>query len=201
MTSVADLELDTVIATPGFRERHTRLVDLPIERVWPAVLAIRGSEIRSLGPLSWLRLLPARLLGKHEGRAGPEPTLLDGFAAGGFVMLRRDPEPVDGRGLVIIGAAGRFWRPISRPRPVGSSGDLLSFDEPGHALAATTVEAVALDGRTQLITETRVRGTDRSATLKFAPYWGLIRFPSGLIRRSWLAAIERRALRSLNGGS
>ena len=44
-----------------------------------------------------------------------------------------------------------------------------------------------------VVTETRVVGTSRNATLFFAPYWAVIRLPSGLIRRSMLAAIERRA--------
>lgn len=47
----------------------------------------------------------------------------------------------------------------------------------------------------ELITETRVEGTDKASNAKFAPYWALIRLPSGLIRRCWLAAIERRASR------
>ncbi|MDH3680988.1 MAG: hypothetical protein OEV40_13690 [Acidimicrobiia bacterium] len=195
-----DVDIDDVIAAPTFSERHARRIDLPIERVWPAALAVKGSEIRTLGPLSSLRGLPAKLLGRHEEREGPEPTLLDGFAGGGFVVLRRDAEPVDGRALVVMGAVGRFWHPIgNQPLRLDSGADLLSFDEPGYACAVATIEAVDRGDHTELITETRVRGTDRSATLRFAPYWALIRYPSGLIRRSWLAAIERRARRPRAG--
>lgn len=43
--------------------------------------------------------------------------------------------------------------------------------------------------------ETVVVGTDRASTRRFAPYWAFIRLPSGLIRRSWLAAIDRRVAR------
>jgi len=51
------------------------------------------------------------------------------------------------------------------------------------------------DGTTRIETETLVAGTDQASTRRFRPYWALIRLPSGLIRRSWLAAIDRRACR------
>jgi hypothetical protein len=51
------------------------------------------------------------------------------------------------------------------------------------------------NGTTRIETETLVAGTDELSTRRFRPYWALIRLPSGLIRRSWLAAIERRACR------
>jgi hypothetical protein len=44
----------------------------------------------------------------------------------------------------------------------------------------------------RLITETRVAGTDATASRRFRRYWRLIRLGSGAIRRSWLAAIRRR---------
>ena len=64
-------------------------------------------------------------------------------------------------GARLFGAASKFWKPIA--------GTPVSFDH-----------------HTELLAETRVWGTDRASTFKFAPYWALI-------RRSWLAAIERRA--------
>ena len=44
-----------------------------------------------------------------------------------------------------------------------------------------------------LITETRVAGTSPEATQAVLRYWRVIRLGSGAIRRSWLAAIRRRA--------
>jgi hypothetical protein len=52
---------------------------------------------------------------------------------------------------------------------------------------------VAGDGL--LTTETRVFSTTNDARRKFAIYWRFIRPGSGIIRRSWLEAIKRRAER------
>ena len=66
--------------------------------------------------------------------------------------------------------------------------------EPGHAKVIARLDAIDLgDGTTRIETETLVAGTDPASTRRFRPYWALIRLPSGLIRRSWLAAIDRRA--------
>ena len=113
----------------------------------------------------------------------------------GSFILRRDDAPVDGRASVMFGAAGRFWS-ITENMPVAfdSPADLLEFGEPGYAVTVARLDAIDLgDGRTRIETETRVVGTDAASTRKFAPYWAVIRLPSGLIRRSWLAGIDRRA--------
>jgi hypothetical protein len=58
---------------------------------------------------------------------------------------------------------------------------------------AFSLEAVERDGATLVTVETRISGTDATARRVFGRYWLIIRSPSGLIRRSWLAAIDRRA--------
>lgn len=55
--------------------------------------------------------------------------------------------------------------------------ELLNLDVPVGAASAAQAPSV----------------TDDAARRAFALYWLLIRGPSGLIRRSWLAAIDRRA--------
>lgn len=189
-----ELTFDDLLDSAPFRERHSRLVSAPIEDVWPHCLAVTGSEIRALGPLLALRGLPAALRGRRARSAsGPEP-LLDLFAGEGFVMLRRDDGPVDGRAVVIFGAAGRFWSVTGNaPAPFDGPSDFLAFAEPGLAKTVARLEAIDQgDGTVRIETETRVVGTDPASTRRFAPYWAIIRLPSGLIRRSWLAAIERR---------
>ncbi len=180
-----------------FTELHTRIVDRPVAEVWPHCLAVTAAEIRTLGPLMKLRGLPARLLGRAAPEAdAPEP-LLDVFTEAEFVLLRRDTAPgVDGRAVVIFGAAGKFWSPSgNHPISVDSPQEFIDFTEPGFAKTIARLAAIDLgDGTTRLETETWVAGTNTAASRLFAPYWALIRLPSGLIRRSWLAAIERRLI-------
>jgi hypothetical protein len=123
--------------------------------------------------------------------------MLASFADEGFVPLRVDAPGVAverGRALAIYGAAGRFWSPTgdAAVRFAGYD-EFLAFATPGYARLAATLEAVDRGDHTELVTETRVLGTSAGATRRFAPYWALIRVPSGFIRRSWLAAIARRA--------
>ena len=202
-TTVTAIELDDVMTTAEapFSERHHRRIDLPIEQVWPAANELRASEIRAFGPLMKLRKLPSMLSGKGGlPTNGEEGAFFDDFTEEGFVIVRRDQEPIDGRALVVFGAAGKFWKPVGNdPVAFDEPRDFADFDEPKHAVIAASMEAIDRGDHTELITETRVRGTDRGSTLRFAPYWAIIRYPSGLIRRSWLAAIERRA-RQRSGG-
>lgn len=194
---LADLTLEEALPGAPFRELHRRVVDAPIEVVWPACLEVTAREVRTLGPLLALRGLPAVLRGKRPPAASAPEPLLDVFTGEGFVLLRRDGHPVDGRAVVLFGAAGRFWS-ITGNAPMRFDGpeDFLAFDGPDHAKTVARLEAIDLgDGTTRIETETVVAGTDRASTRRFAPYWALIRLPSGLIRRSWLAAIDRRVAR------
>ncbi len=191
----SDLELRDTLAAPRFAERHQRTVDRPIEPVWASCLAVTGEEIRLLGPLMALRGLPGRFTGGQSLRTSAPSPALDLFADAGFVFLRRDERPERGRALVLFGAVGRFWSPTAN-HPVELDGPdaFLAFDRPGYAKTTARLEAIDLgDGTTRIETETWVTGTDAASSRKFLPYWTLIRGPSGTIRRSWLAAIDRRA--------
>jgi len=57
------------------------------------------------------------------------------------------------------------------------------------------------DGRSRVITETRVAANDDFARVKMARYWALIYPGSGMIRRSLLQVIRDRAEHRLRGGS
>jgi len=184
-----------VLPDAPFSEHHTRRVELPFDDVWPAMLAVQGSEIRPLAALMKLRGLPGRIARRdtYDEPRNEEP-FLDEFAAVGATILHRDDEPVGARVTVMLGGAGRFWKPVgNRPIKFATPDEFLDFAEPGFARFVSTIEAVDRGDHVELITETRITGTDRNANRRFAPYWVLIRLPSGLIRRSWLVAIERRA--------
>jgi hypothetical protein len=80
------------------------------------------------------------------------------------------------------------------------SGFLILVDDPPRELVigvhvapqALAVMNFRLDGA-RLTTETRVFAQTDEARRSFAIYWRLIRPGSGIIRRSWLEAIKRRA--------
>lgn len=184
---------DSIGAAP-FSEFHKRTVAGPLDQVWTECLAVTAQEIRVIGPLFALRGLPAKLMGKQPPTVmGPVP-VIDLFAKEGFVMLRVDPVPVDGRAIVIFGAVGKFWSLAhNAPMRFTDAQAFLDFDTPGYAKTAARLEAIDLgDGTTRIETETLIVGTDKPSTRKFAPYWAIIRLPSGWIRRSWLKAIDRR---------
>ena len=105
--------LDEILPNAPFHERHTRKVDLPLEEVWPALLAVELDDIALFGPLMKLRTLPAKLLGRPAPLDDPDgDSFLEMMTATEFTMIRRDSEPIDGRGLVVFGAVGKFWAPI-----------------------------------------------------------------------------------------
>ncbi len=191
-----DLDIEAALPDAPFVEVHSRIVDRAIDQVWPACLDVTVGQVRTLGPLMAVRGLPRLLRRTSDGiEMNTRTPLLEAFAAEGFVLLRRDEQPVDGFASVLFGATGKFWS-ITENMPVAFDGleAFLAFDEPGYATTVCRLEAFDLgDGRTRIETETRVVGTDPASTRKFAPYWAVIRLPSGLIRRSWLAGIDRRA--------
>ena len=188
---------EEILPAAPYRELHQRVVAAPIADVWPHCLAVSAREIRTLGPLLALRSLPSRIMKNEVASVSATRPLLEVFTDGGFVLLRRDAAPCDGRASIVFGGAGRFWSVRNDASITFADGDaFLDFDEPGNAKTVARLDAIDLgDGTTRIETETLVAGTDRASTRKFRPYWALIRLPSGLIRRSWLAAIDRRACR------
>ncbi|HEV7489082.1 MAG TPA: hypothetical protein VGQ65_25710 [Thermoanaerobaculia bacterium] len=85
---------------------------------------------------------------------------------------------------------------------VGSGFRMLADDAPrelviGSRVAPRTFAVMNfhIDGDGLVTTETRVFSQTDSARRKFAIYWRFIRPGSGMIRRSWLEAIKRRAER------
>lgn len=190
------LELHDALPGARFAELHKRTVDLPIEKVWPAAVDVSANEVRLFAPLIALRGVPALLMGKRPPMPVGNAPLLDLFIEEGFVLLRKDEDVVNGRAVVLFGAASKFWS-VAHNQPVkfDSAADFMAFDEPGYAKTVGRIEAIADGETTRLETETLVAGNDPASDKKFAPYWMIIRGPSGLIRRSWLAAIDRKAHR------
>jgi hypothetical protein len=142
-----------------------------VERVFAAVREV------TLADMGTFRLL-ARLRGI---RAPIDRPVVEFALASGWYVLADEPGVE-----LVLGAIGQPWRLRGGDTP---GGDFAAFDRPGYAKLAINWR---LDGTT-LSTETRVLATDAAARRRFRRYWMAIRPFSGLIRRVWLRAIERRA--------
>ncbi len=191
--------LDALIAEPEFSEHHECDVAAPPASTYAAIREVTALDIRPLAPLMAVRTLPVALrhprriagtIGEGIRTARSRP-VLDQFLAGGFIALAEEP----GREYV-AGAAGRFWT-LSDSAPVRFDGapEFDGFDEPGYAKAALNFIVEPSSVGSRLSTETRVVTTSAGAHRSFGRYWRLILPGSALIRRSWLAAIRRRAER------
>ena len=139
------------------------------------------SDLAIVRGLMWLR-------GYRLGRGSiPGP---DGRkdARGSFLELASVPQQE-----VVLGIAGRFWRPdggIVRGLTPAAFAD---FRREGYAKAVWNFSFSPADGRTQLRTETRVQTFGRPATLKFRAYWLLVGPFSGLIRKAMLHQVKQIA--------
>jgi hypothetical protein len=195
--------LDELMPRYDVVERHATVV-----RAAPAATyaAIREADL-SGGPLTrtllLLRMAPAALLAllrspraasaewreRRARRARGGARLADFERAGFRVVAERPPEEV------VIGLLGRFWTPRGGLCADVSADTFRAAPRAGQALAGWNFTVSARpDGRCELRTETRVWCAP-DARLKFRLYWLVVRPGSGLIRRSMLRAIRRRAER------
>src|SRR5436190_14178398 len=174
------------------RQVHAAWVPPPADVVYSAVKEVTAREVRVLMPLEFLRWLPGFLIGRRPFWPDSSAPLLAEFTVGVVPLGER-------RGReVVAGAVGRFWRTGgNEAAPVRTRADFVAFSEPGYAKAAIAFAVFPERDGTRVKTETRVVGTSAEATRLFRRYWLVIRPGSDAIRRSWLAAIRRHALRAL----
>jgi hypothetical protein len=179
--------LDDFASRPDFSELHRVEIDAPSDAVWRALWTADLDAAGIVKTLLLLRSLPG-LLRRPSGAMGRRwrltlPVLL---GSPGFGLLAEEP----GR-EVVMGIAGRFWRPAGGVLPF----ERRRFLGPLPALTARAVTSFALEelgpGRTRLSTETRVVCADAAARRRFRAYWLVIRPWSGLIRILWLRAVRR----------
>jgi hypothetical protein len=178
-----DAPLDRVLPRYAHREVHATGVHAGPEAVWSALHEVTSAELPLARVLTTLRGLGA-------GRA--DRPVLSGFAARGFTVVVDDPP----RALAAA-AAGQPWRLRgSGMVRLADLGACARFARPGFVVMAVSFALQPDgDGRTRLVTETRVQPTDAGAARRFRPYWWAVRAGSGLIRRDLLRAVRRRAER------
>lgn len=163
--------LDHYLPDWHFRERHRLHIGAAPDVVMRAVAETRWDEAR-LGRL----LMRFSRNDVSEGRR-----ILDLLPAENL-FHRGDRE-------LVYGMIGSDHGTPERTKPLREM--FVEFDGPGYLKIGMDFRYV--DG--VLSTETRVLCTDAAGRRWFRMYWLVIRWGSGLIRRSALHAIKRRALR------
>jgi hypothetical protein len=190
MTAPASL-LEEVLPQFDATEVHDVWIPAQPEVAFAAVKEVTVDEVPLLTPLETLRRLPSLLMRRPAFRPARSARVLDEFTVGVVPLGERAGTEI------AAGAVGRFWRLAgNEPAAVRTREDFLSFAEPGYAKAAIAFLVRPERGGSRVITETRVAGTSPDATRTLLRYWRAIRIGSGAIRRSWLAAIRRRAVRA-----
>jgi hypothetical protein len=209
--------LDDFLPDANFTERHSRLVHAPRDRVHAALLELRLSDVSWIATLLLaIRSLPARAIRnrrkKRDGkdrehpsslptrreRAAPargnELPLLSAMLDRGFICLANTPEEI------VLGAVGEPWKLAAPPLPLRDAREYCELHDASVAKMGFNFALREVNGGTLVTTETRVSVTDAGVRKKFARYWLLVRYGSGLIRVLCLAALARRAECCKEGG-
>lgn len=180
--------LDRVMPRYDVRTVHETWLPTGPEAAFDALMKLTGKEIRLLGPLEAIRVLPQGRRGQR-GVPAMSGSILEAYRRTGFVDLGGRPGAE-----IVLGAVGRFWSLYRNAplRTIRSREDFLSFAEPGFSKAAMSFLVEPAGAGSRFVTETRVVGTDERARRLFLRYWFIIGWASRAIRRSWLKALRRR---------
>ena len=177
--------LDDLLPRYHFSEHHERHIAATPAQVWRALHEVTAADIRFFRTLTTIR---------RFGRPGPEDILnapadrpiLDVALSTTFVRLASDTNRELVLGTTVTAPPGAVV-----PR---TPDEFRALSAPGFAIAAMNFRIEAQpDGASLLTTDTRVFAPDAVTRRRFARYWSLIYPGSALIRRQWLAAVEKRA--------
>lgn len=135
----------------------------------------------------WIvRVLMSLRSGKQIQRDQAPIDLRQRLRGTGFFILSEVPNDE-----LVIGVAGKFWRPDGGRCLDLTPADFGGFSRPGYAKAAWNFKLrTDVPGSTVLSTETRIKCYGRSALWRFRIYWSLISPFSGLIRKAILGRIR-----------
>ncbi len=183
-----DTVLDSVMATYHVRQVHHAVISAGRPVVWSSLQEVSLREMPVFRGLMTARELPAILLGRRWLTADVDRPILAQMTAVGFVVLAYEPH-----GEMVLGLLTRPWRPGGVGAAPPDAAAFWRFDAPGWVKAVVAFRLDDVDGRTRLVSETRVCATDAAALRRFRMYWRGIGWASGLTRRTWLAAVKRRA--------
>ena len=178
--------IDQLLPAYDFRAAYETRINAPRSRVYECLLHTDFSEL-------WMtRLLMTLRSGKLMRRNPPTPgDLRQKFPGTGFVILEEVPEDE-----LVIGVAGRFWRPDGERFMELTASSFEEFSRKGWAKAAWNFKLLTESADTEatiLSTETRIQCLGRAARWKFGAYWSLVSPFSGLIRKELLKKVKATA--------
>jgi hypothetical protein len=170
----------------NFHERHEAIIQAPPERVRASLDQISFADLGVMKTLGRIRNAAMGVRSPAGGSLAPTPIVqMVKGPRSGFFQLDDTPREF------IFGLAGQPWN---------NKGVRLKAEEfrgwvpPGNVkIAANFLIEDAGNGRSRVITETRVFAVDELARRKMAKYWALIYPGSGLVRRAMLDAARHRA--------
>jgi hypothetical protein len=175
--------MDEFLSTHDFSASYEIRIGAPRPVVYQCLL-------RSDFNKPWLvRLLMTIRTGKRPPRDGVPSDLRQRLHGTGFVILAEIPNEE-----MVIGVAGKFWRPDGGRCLDLSASDFGGFARTGYAKAAWNLRLQTESPKcTVLSTETRIKCFGRAALWKFRFYWSLVSPFSGLIRKAILKNVKVEA--------
>ncbi|HKM48416.1 MAG TPA: hypothetical protein VJX69_12560 [Terriglobales bacterium] len=162
---------------------YSILVNASDEKTYAALKQARFSDLPVVRVLMGLR---------GYGRRRSKTTQSDSRenVRGPFLELAAIPKRE-----VVLGVAGRFWRPDGGIVRDLTPDQFADFHRQGYARAVWSFSLNPSNDATQLTTETRIQTFGRKAAVKFRAYWLLVGPFSGLIRKAMLREVKRIAER------
>ena len=137
----------------------------------------------------WLvRLLMTIRAGKRQPQNRVLRDLTERLQGTGFVILDDVPSEE-----LVIGVAGKFWRPDGGRCLDLTASDFVGFARTGYAKATWNFRLRIESESTVLSTETRIKCFGRASLWKFRTYWILVAPFSGLIRKAILKQVKAEA--------
>jgi len=174
--------IDAHLPHYDFRATYQIRIDAPRTLVYECLLHSDFSEL-------WvMRFLMTLRTGKRRRRHHTPGDLRQRLQGTGFIILEEIPDDE-----LVIGVAGRFWRPDGGRCMDLAGADFIEFARPGYAKVAWNFRLQAESLETILSTETRIQCFGRAALLKFGIYWSLVGPFSGLIRKAILKQVKNKA--------
>lgn len=171
--------LDRYVSDFQFSEVHQAEIYAPAADVLKEVMLFDPTHDAIIKTFIGIRELPLRYFPRLTSAQRP-------MSFDRFCLLEQTPNEV------VYGLIGRFWQANYGLIDIEQGADFLAFQQSGVAKLGLNYRVVSDDqGRTTLITETRIFCPDRESMKKMKLYWYAIRLASGLIRRRMLAMVKK----------